>query len=189
MRLDTVAILYHETKTSNTTMKRTKLERKNEGIWVKDLRVLRMVGERALFKFLKIGQRLQPTNVQVAAMWGVVATIDALWLIQAKFATWTTLRSYFTDVLNRKIRQYRPLIQELIVEMNVDQPLCFPDQYEYDDERSSPWNKDLMSHWSYYGNHEVQGYSYENSYGSYGYADGIDCYNPDGLPIIHRMTC
>ncbi|MBA0626981.1 hypothetical protein Godav_004544, partial [Gossypium davidsonii] len=101
-----------------------------------DLTVLRMVGERALFKFLKIGQRLQPTNVQVAAMWGIAATIDALWLIQ-----------------------------------------------------SSPWNKYSMSHWSYYGNHEVQGYSYENSYGSYGYADGIDCYNPDGLPIIHRMTC
>ncbi|MFQ6643749.1 hypothetical protein Gotur_018623 [Gossypium turneri] len=39
-------------------------------------------GWRKVFKFLKIGQRLQPTNVQVAAMWGVVATIDALWLIQ-----------------------------------------------------------------------------------------------------------
>ncbi|KAB2078920.1 hypothetical protein ERO13_A06G180100v2 [Gossypium hirsutum] len=41
-----------------------------------------MAGERALFKFLKPGQRLQPADVQAAAMWGVAATTGALWLIQ-----------------------------------------------------------------------------------------------------------
>ncbi|MFQ6644208.1 hypothetical protein Gotur_018680, partial [Gossypium turneri] len=41
-----------------------------------------MAGERAMFKFLKPGQRLQPADVQAAAMWGVAATTGALWLIQ-----------------------------------------------------------------------------------------------------------
>ncbi|MBA0786584.1 hypothetical protein Gotri_028173 [Gossypium trilobum] len=43
-----------------------------------------MAGERALFKFLKPGQRLQPADVQAAAMWGVAATTGALWLIQGE---------------------------------------------------------------------------------------------------------
>ncbi|MBA0680129.1 hypothetical protein Golax_024421, partial [Gossypium laxum] len=41
-----------------------------------------MDGERALFKFLKRGQLLQPIDVHVDTMWGVIATLDALWLIQ-----------------------------------------------------------------------------------------------------------
>ncbi|MBA0756476.1 hypothetical protein Gogos_021755, partial [Gossypium gossypioides] len=40
-----------------------------------------MAGERALFKFLKLGQRLQVTDVQATIMWGIVVTTDALWLI------------------------------------------------------------------------------------------------------------
>ncbi|KAM7499459.1 hypothetical protein LguiA_023873 [Lonicera macranthoides] len=35
-----------------------------------------------LFKFLKPSMRLQSTDVQAAAMWGVAATTTALWIVQ-----------------------------------------------------------------------------------------------------------
>ncbi|MBA0780643.1 hypothetical protein Gotri_004721, partial [Gossypium trilobum] len=47
-----------------------------------DVGISGMAGERALFKFLKLGQRLQLTDVQATIMWGIVVTTDALWLIQ-----------------------------------------------------------------------------------------------------------
>ncbi|MBA0665161.1 hypothetical protein Goklo_005064, partial [Gossypium klotzschianum] len=46
-----------------------------------DVGISGMAGERALFKFLKFGQRLQLTDVQATIMWGIVVTTDALWLI------------------------------------------------------------------------------------------------------------
>ncbi|XVF00383.1 hypothetical protein REPUB_Repub03eG0280800 [Reevesia pubescens] len=41
-----------------------------------------MAGEGAIFKFLNPKLRLQPQDVQSAALWGVAATTGALWLIQ-----------------------------------------------------------------------------------------------------------
>ncbi|OVA13710.1 hypothetical protein BVC80_1767g33 [Macleaya cordata] len=37
-----------------------------------------------LLKFLRPG-RLQSTDIQAAAMWGVAATTGALWIVQARF--------------------------------------------------------------------------------------------------------
>ena len=44
-----------------------------------------MAGEGVMFKFLKPRLRLQPADIQAAALWGVAATTTALWVIQVSF--------------------------------------------------------------------------------------------------------
>ncbi|KAJ0102701.1 hypothetical protein Patl1_06780 [Pistacia atlantica] len=41
-----------------------------------------MAGESAMFKFLRPRLRLQPADIQAAALWGVAATTTAIWLVQ-----------------------------------------------------------------------------------------------------------
>ncbi|KAL9344924.1 hypothetical protein POPTR_019G059500v4 [Populus trichocarpa] len=41
-----------------------------------------MAGENAMFKFLSPRLRLQSTDIQTAAFWGVAAGTTALWLVQ-----------------------------------------------------------------------------------------------------------